>query len=184
MKDHWTRNRALTLLVCLLAGCLGRGTSSPQHGAGPLRISELDDGGDPRRGASLWALSRGLDYATEAQPDRALVEYERAIQVDASNPYAYVALSRHYLELGDVESALRNLDQAELLLGLADAGEPRPQRGTDPTLERIRPHLEGLRGGALLALGREAEARPLLDRARERAPGVWGDGQLGAEEFR
>lgn len=184
MKDRWIRNCGLTLCVCLLAGCLGRGASGPQYGGGPLRVSELDDGGDPRRGASLWALSRGLDYAAEGQPDRALVEYERAIQVDASNPYAYLALSRHYLELGDAESALRNLDQAELLLGLTDTDERRPGRATDPRLERIQPHIDGLRGGALLALGREAEARPLLERAREGAPDVWGDGQLAAEEFR
>jgi tetratricopeptide (TPR) repeat protein len=132
----------------------------------------------------LWALSRGLAYATDGQPSRALVEYERAIQVDASNPYAYVAISRHYLELGDGPRALRNLEQAELLLGLADPGEGRHQQNTDAQTERIQPHLDGLRGGALLVLGREAEARPLLDRAREGAPGVWGDGRLSAEEFR
>ena len=145
----------------------------------------MDDGGDPRRGASLWALRRGLEYAAAGQSDRALIEYERAVQVDATNPFAYVALARHYLELGDAERALRNLDQAELLLGLQPGGELYSQQATeeDRTIERIRPHLDGLRGGALLAQGREAEALPLLERAREQAPEVWGDGQLAAGEF-
>ena len=173
------------VFACLLAGCLARSTPDRLGSAGPLRVSELNDGGDPRRGASLWALSRGLAYATDGQPSRALVEYERAIQVDATNSYAYVALSRHYLELGDAERALRNLDQAELLFGFDARDERRPQKGTAESreFERIRPHLDGLRGGALLAQGREEEGRWLLERARASAPTVWRDGHLSAGEF-
>jgi len=172
------------VLACALAGCAGGGAPKSQRGAGPLRVSDLEDGGDPRRGASLWALNRGLAYASAGKPARALVEYERAIQVDATNPYAYLALSRHYLEGGDADRALRNLNQAELLFGLVGEGAAREQEGAGDEFERIRPHLDGLRGGALLAAGREAEARPLLERAREGAPEVWGDGNLSAEEFR
>lgn len=179
---------AALALACglALAGCAGSGAQNSLRSAGPLRLSEVDDGGDPRRGASLWALSRGLAYGAEGQTARALVEYERAIQIDATNPYAYVALSRHSLELGDAERTLRSLDQAELLLGLDDESEERAQQraAEDRTIERIRPHLDGLRGSALLALGREEEGLPLLERARARAPGVWGDGRLSAAELR
>ena len=173
----------MIVLACALASCAGRSVKS-QRGAGPLRVSDVEGGGDPRRGASLWALGRGLDYASTGESARALIEYERAIQVDATNPYAYLALSRHYLERGDADRALRNLNQAELLFGLADEGAARGHGGADWELERIRPHLDGLRGGALLAAGREAEAQPLLERAREGAPEVWGDGNLTAGEFR
>jgi len=131
-------------------------------------------------------VGRGLEYAAAGRSDRALIEYERAVQMDASNPIAYLALARHYLELGDPLRALRNLDQAELLLGL-EPGDERlrsQSRAVDGTIVRIEPHLDGLRGGALLALGREAEARPLLERARQNAPEVWGDAQLSAEELR
>ena len=187
MKERSVRyliRSAALVLVCALAGCVGPVASDSLRTVSPLRVSEVGDGGDSRRGASLWALNRGLDYASEGQSARALVEYERAVRVDASNPYAYVALTRHYLELGDAKRALLNLDQAELLLELDR--ERRTQRGSeeDGVTPRIQPHLDGLRGSAYLALGREAEARPLLDRARERAPEVWSDGTLTAGEFR
>jgi len=174
----------VVVLACALVGCGGQGTPKTHRGLGPLRVSDVEDRGDPRRSASLWAVDRGLAYASAGAHARALVEYERAIQVDATNPYAYLALSRHYLEGGDADRALRNLDQAELLFGLA-AEDPAREAG-DGTRERarIQPHLDGLRGGALLAAGREAEAGPYLERARQSAPKVWGDGNLSAAEFR
>ena len=186
MRKFWTGRATRWLALGLvLTGCAGRGAPNSLRSSLPLRISEVEDGGNPRRGASLWALSRGLEYAAAGQSARALVEYERAIQVDATNSYAYVALSRHYLELGDAERALRNLDQAELLFGFDARDERRPQKGTAESreFERIRPHLDGLRGGALLAQGREEEGRWLLERARASAPTVWRDGQLTAGDF-
>ncbi len=181
---HNAIRRAALAWVCVLAGCVGPGASDSLPTASPLRVSEVGDGGDSLRGVSLWALKRGLEYASEGQSARALVEYERAVQADASNPYAYVAIARHYLELGEAARALLNLDQAELLLGLES--ERRAQQGVeeDRLTRRIQPHLDGLRGGAYLALGREVEARPLLDRARARAPEIWSDGELAAAEFR
>ena len=99
--------------------------------------------------------------------------YERALQVDANNPYAYLALARQSVDDGDGAAALEYLDQAELLLGAE--GERSP---------RVEPHLAGLRGGALRESGNESRARPLLLDAAERAPGVWDDGRLDAAELR
>ena len=99
--------------------------------------------------------------------------YERALQVDANNPFAYLALARQAVEGGDGASALEYLDQAELLLGAEDLRSP-----------RVEPHLAGLRGAALRAQGDARGASELLAHASELAPSVWDDGQLSAEELR
>ena len=98
---------------------------------------------------------------------------ERAIQVDPTNPVAYLAISRHLIERYDAERGLEVLDQAEGLFG----GDEAVASGADA-------HLIGLRGAALARTGREAEAKVLLVRAKRLAPVVWSDEWLTAEELR
>jgi tetratricopeptide (TPR) repeat protein len=135
----------------------------------PLRISHVAGHGDPARRASQRLVLEGLDADARGRVQAALGQYERALQVDPTNPFAYLALARHEVQWGSPHRALEVLAQAETLLSAA-AG--------------VEAHLVGLRGAALMALGRSAEAAPLLTRARSLAPQVWADGRLDASELR
>ena len=142
--------------------------------ATPLpRVSDTVASGDDQFRASQRLVLEGLDADERGDTARAHSRYERALQVDASNPWVYLALARHYVEQGDAGPALAHLDRAEALL---DAQEP-PSPGA-------RVHCDGLRGAALALEGNESEARPLLDSAARAAPDLWGDGVLGASELR
>jgi Flp pilus assembly protein TadD len=167
--------RPLVLLVAGLAagvGCAGR---APLFGAAPepLRLHEIADEGDAARRASQRLVLQGLAVDAQGRSRLARTSYERALQVDPNNPFAYLALARHAVDAGDGGGALEYLEQAELLL---DAEEPRSPR--------VEPHLAGLRGCALRTRGDADAARPLLARASELAPSVWEDGRLSADELR
>ena len=139
----------------------------------PLRLHEIADEGDAARRASQRLVLQGLTSDAKGQTRLARRSYERALQVDANNPFAYLALARQAVEGGDGASALEYLEQAELLLGAEDLRSP-----------RVEPHLVGLRGAALRARGDARGASELLARASALAPSVWDDGELSAEELR
>jgi tetratricopeptide (TPR) repeat protein len=136
-----------------------------------LRLSELEGDSDAIRRASLRLCINGLDADAAGRSAAALGQYERAIQIDPTNPYAYLALARHEVDLGDSERALEYVDQAETLLASEDALSP-----------RVEPHLAGLRGAALDSMGRDGASQ--LAQARRLSPQVWGDGRLSAQELR
>ena len=170
--DH----RPIAVLVCAfgLSANLGCAVfSGTGFGTTPVRISDLADEGDPARRASLRLVDDGLVADSQGEAARAQARYERALQVDATNPYAYLAIARHHVEGQDPARALQFLDRADSLLQMS--GEPPPEVGV---------HLIGLRGGALYDSGHIEEGVELLDRAREIAPKIWGDGALQAEELR
>jgi thioredoxin-like negative regulator of GroEL len=156
-------------LVAALCGCALR-FAPPTHEAS-LHISDAAQEGDATRRASMRLLLQGLDADSEGHANAALSAYERAIQIDATNPYAYLALARHEVEARHWNRAREALDQAELLFG--EEGAP-----------GVEAHLAGLRGAAAAGKGYGADAEPLLDRASQLAPSVWGDGQLSADELR
>jgi tetratricopeptide (TPR) repeat protein len=173
MSARQLRVGALAVAVLIsVAGCAGLrpGGSS---GGDALRISEVADQGDATRRASLRLVMDGLSRDDRAEHRRALGLYERAIQVDPTNPFAYLAIARHHADNDDPERSLEYLNQAEILF--------RSEYDESP---RVEPHLAGLRGVALDASGRRREADALLARAREEAPGVWSDGRLTAAELR
>jgi tetratricopeptide (TPR) repeat protein len=156
---------ALTLVIAI-AGCATvRRTES-------LRLGALATEGDPQRRASMRLVLDGLDADAAGRYRHALSRYERAIRVDASNPYAYLATARHFVEVQDLEQANAYLDESEVLFESLDLRSPGAET-----------HLIGLRG-ASLRLERPWDAQPLLDEAAARAPEVWGDGFLSAEELR
>jgi tetratricopeptide (TPR) repeat protein len=156
----------------LLAGCaLPR--AEAEHAGQSLRISELAERGDPTRRASLRLIDLGLAADEAGQPEQALDHYERAIRVDPTNPFAYLVLARYWAELGEAERSLELLDQAEGMLG-----------GGEPDAPRVDAHVLGLRGSALVIAGRSSEGQPLLERAAQLAPSIWGDGSLSAAELR
>jgi tetratricopeptide (TPR) repeat protein len=157
---------ALIAAIALAFGCESLpGTPAP-------RVSELASSGDDQFRASQRLVMEGLDADEQGNPDRARSRYERALQVDASNPWVYLALARHYVEAGDPGHALAHLDRAEALLD-RENGSP-----------GARVHCEGLRGAALALEGDRSESRALLDAAARSAPDVWGDGELSASELR
>ncbi len=162
-------------IVCLAAVwlCSIVASSCAVPAGPPVRISQVTHLGDTRRQASVRLVVEGLDAELAASSDRALSRYQRAIQVDPGNPFAYLALARYYVSVDDPTRALEHLDRAQSLV------DP---NGSFPP--RISPHLLGLRGSALEQLGRDAEAERLLARARQLAPSVWGDGRLDADELR
>ena len=151
-----------TLLAC--AGLRGNRVT-------PVRLSELSRDGDPVRRASVGLVRQGLSADAGSQRSRAVGYYERAVQIDPTNPWAYLALARHYTDQ-DPERALQYLDQAEILLDTEGVLSP-----------RVEPHLLGLRGEALLASGRAAEGASLIAEAQSRAPSIWSDGHLSAHEL-
>lgn len=157
----------LIAAAALLLGC-AQIPSTP-----PPRVSDTLANGDDQFRASQRLVLEGLDADVRGDPERAHSRYERALQIDASNPWVYLALARHYVEQGDPGPALAHLDRAEALL---DA--------QDPLSPGARVHCEGLRGAALALEGNESEARPLLNAAIHAAPDVWGDGVLSAAELR
>jgi tetratricopeptide (TPR) repeat protein len=157
----------LALALLFASGCVGIArTPTP-------RVTELASGGDDLHRASQKLVLEGLDADVRGETLRARSRYERALQIDASNPWAYLALARHYIDLGDAAPALSHLDRAQALL--ESSGQDSPG---------ARSHCDGLRGAALKLRGRHAEARVLLDAAARAAPDVWGDGRLTAAELR
>ena len=171
--QHRARPRAgiaLALAVALLAGgCFMRG---PDTGTvEPIRVSEMLDSPDPARRASTRLVIEGLDADLAYDGVRARGSYERAIQVDPTNPMAYLALARHEIDALEGQRALQLLGQAA---GLFEAEGLR--------VDRVGVHLMGLRGLAYETMGQDGS--DLLDRAAALAPDVWGDGDLSPDELR
>lgn len=135
----------------------------------PLRLSRVAGDGDPARRASMRLVLSGLDADEVGRSAEASSRYERALQVDPTNPYAWLALARQEVFEGDPDRGLANLDKAETLLTSDDAAVA---------------HLAGIRAAGLRAVGQPGLAEPFLREARERAPAAWADGKLDAAELR
>ena len=159
------------LLVVVTCGALLACRTPPPATAPivPLRLSEVDSSDSARR-ASLRLCAEGLREDARGQTVPARSQYERAIRIDPTNPWAYLVMARHEVFAGDPSGALDFLEQAETLL--RDEGLASP---------RVAPHLDGLRGAALDATS--GSGRLYLDRAAARAPEVWGDGRLDPDEL-
>lgn len=162
-------------LLMVLAGCaLLPGARGPAGATvQPVRISELVSVGDPARRASVGLVVEGLEADAAGERERASGIYERAIQVDPTNPYAYLAIARQHVEAGEPRWAASFLDQAEALFEAEDGPPP-----------AVEPHLLGLRGQILYGEGEIAGGEAYLERARQLAPEVWMDGKLSADELR
>ncbi|HEY5658463.1 MAG TPA: tetratricopeptide repeat protein [Myxococcota bacterium] len=136
-------------------------------------VESVADEGDAIRRASTRLVLDGLASDAGGNADRALSQYERAVQVDSGNPYAYLALARYHVAQRDSARALTYLDRAQVLFESEDVESP-----------RVEAHLLGLRGNALQLQGRIREGDALLQQAARSAPGVWGDRSLSADELR
>ena len=164
------------LLAVLLAAACARVPQESVSEVRPIRVSDAVGEGDPARRASTRLVLQGLESDAAGQSERARGSYERAVQVDATNPYAYLALARHELD-GDAaepgEQVGYLIDQAAALFEAEGMREP-----------RVGVHLLGLRGRAAHRSGQGESAELYLQRARDLSPEIWGDGYLSAEELR
>jgi tetratricopeptide (TPR) repeat protein len=160
-------------LITALAGALALVGCQVPAGRGfpgePLHLSQLAGTGDPARRASMRLVMAGLDADQRGRGAEASSSYQRALQVDPNNPYAWLALARQEVFDGDPERGLSHLDKAQALLG---------------TDERAAAHLAGIRGAGLVAIGKRPLGEPFLREARELAPGAWSDAKLDAAELR
>lgn len=172
------RSPALVLSIFLLAlvvGCTGGPRSTPIFGPSvqPLTASGALGLYDAARDGSLRLVIEGLDEDQAGRPSRARAKYQRAIRVDPTNPFAFLALARHHLEGDSAGEASAFLDQARALF------EAQGDLGPSVDVWGL-----GLRAGIDRALGRNDKADALLSQARRLSPEIWGDGRLSARELR
>ncbi len=158
---------ALFFLAFAAVSCRGPALRPPS--GEPVRLSRLAGSGDAARRASQRIVLSGLDADQRGRSAEASSLYERSLQVDPTNPYAWLALARQEVFEGDPDRGLAHLDKAEALLAADDTAAA---------------HLAGIRGAGLRAVGQPGMAEPFLREARERAPALWADGKLDAAELR
>lgn len=165
-------------VVCLavsgLFACTGLTMRAPlRPSERPLTVSGALGQTDSTRDASLRLVLAGLDEDAAGHPSRALASYQRAIRVDSTNPFAYLALARHHLEWGSPGQASAFLDQARSLF------EAEGRLGPSVDVWGI-----GLRAWIDRAQKRDERADLRFDVARELAPEIWDDERLSAAELR
>jgi tetratricopeptide (TPR) repeat protein len=168
------RVAALCLVVSCLAACTGLDLSgSLRPDERPLTTSAALGQTDSTRDASLRLVIGGLDEDSAGRPARALASYQRAVRVDPTNPFAYLALARHHVEAGSAAEASAFLDQARSLFESED---------------RLGPAVDvwgfGLRAWIDRVELRDEQADARFELARELSPQIWGDERLSAAELR
>ena len=92
-----------------------------------------------------WA-NHGTRLLNKGFPEQALASYDRALQLDTTNPYTYCSKASAYHKLGQPEFALQNADKALKV---------------DPDYAPAMLN----KAKALRKLGRKAEADSLLEKA-------------------
>jgi tetratricopeptide (TPR) repeat protein len=174
VRNGTKRIIAVGLLGLFLGGCVFPfgGRFAPM-GASRFSLTDVAEEGDAARRASMRLILSGLEEDQELRPAHALALYERALQVDPNNPFAYLALARHHVEGAEPQRALAFLEKADVLLANSEWQSP-----------GLEADLVGIRGSALYASDRIDRALPLLERARRLVPAVWDDARLDARELR
>ena len=155
---------ALAVVALVAAGC-DRGGQPRDAAAAVAQARQLLEEGnlrdatillkdvlqrDPERPDARWLLARA--YIAGAQPDAAIKELRRAIELGLDEEVGLPALARAHLLKGDVPKVLEVADPARVRSPAAKA------------------ELHALRAAAHLARGRRAEARRELEHARAQAP--------------
>lgn len=161
--------------VVALGGCVAgqRYVPTLRVSEPPLTASAALGRYDSARDASLRLVIEGLDEDQSGRPARALAKYQRAVRVDPTNPFAFLALARHHLEGNSSGQASAFLDQARALF------EAQGALGPSVDVWGL-----GLRAGIDRAQGKRARANELFDQARALSPSIWGDERLSAAELR
>lgn len=161
--------------VWIFAGCQGAGPASrsdPFSDPPRWHFADVSESGDARRRASNRLVAEALSDGVADTP-RAAERIRRALQLDPTNPWAYLALARERVGRGEYRAAWAALDQAEARI-LAEGEIPLG----------VQAHLSGLRGRTLVARNHSEQAFPLLAEAERLAPAAWADQHLDAAELR
>lgn len=87
-----------------------------EEGGLPL-IARVTEKTTPQRAASLRLIEEGRKFLESGEYKQALGSFERAIAVDATNPYSHYFVARAHFFLGNYAESLNFLDVAESLLG-------------------------------------------------------------------
>lgn len=87
-----------------------------EEGGLPL-LAKVTDKTTPQRAASLKLIDEGRSALEAGAYKQALGAFERAIAVDATNPYSHYFVARAHFFLGNHAESLNFLDVAESLLG-------------------------------------------------------------------
>jgi hypothetical protein len=157
-----------------LAGCTGMPMArSPVASKVPLTVSRALGHLDSTRDASLRLVIAGLDEDAAGYPSRALASYQRAVRVDSTNPFAFLALARHHLDGASLDEAGAFLDQARALF--------ENSRGLSDVFDTFG---IGLRAGIARERGWEDEAASSFGLARISSPEIWLDEWLSPRELR
>lgn len=176
MIRRLARTRVPLLIACVASLCACRSTRSiieiPLWNETPWRLQDVAHEGDGARLASNRLLLDALSDRSADTP-RADERIRRALQVDPTNPWAYLVMAREQVTRGSAPEGLAALDQASALL--RREGEIPPAVGV---------HFTGLRGVARLNMDDPEGAAQFLSEASRRAPDVWSDGRLDASELR
>jgi hypothetical protein len=171
------RFASLTLAALVTSGlmaCTSLDLASPfGQGVAPLTVSAALGATDSTRDASLRLVIVGLDDDSDGRGSRALASYQRAVRVDPTNPFAFLALARHHLEADSPAEASAFLDQARSLF------ESQQQLGPSVDVWGI-----GLRAWVDRLESRDDLADSRFDAARRLSPEIWSDERLSAAELR
>ena len=167
--DGWSEPSAATASRPAAREPMGGGWGTSR----PLTVSRALGQGDAAREASMQLVLQGLDEDEGDRPSRALASYQRAVRLDSTNPFAYLALARHHLEYGSLDEAGAFLDQARA--GFESEG-------------RLGPAVDvwglGLRAWIDRARGQDSTADRRFRQAQALAPSIWADELLSAGELR
>ena len=74
------------------------------------QFQEYDDGLNPTMTAQAYVYL-GAIYLDKGEPEKALVEYQKALQVDPKLPAAHFGAGRAYAQLGQTDQAIKALEQ-------------------------------------------------------------------------
>jgi putative PEP-CTERM system TPR-repeat lipoprotein len=128
-------------------------------------------------------LSKGLAYRAEGKANAAVIEFKNALQKDPDLAEARLSLGELYLELGEPDAALKELERAldlgvpservlpPLLETKADLGRRQEVLGELEKVE-LTPRYQALRGQVLLGGGEADRARTDFEAAIEADPTV------------
>ena len=137
-SDSEASRRRLLVRCSRASGELPDPRSDAAPGGTP-QLSRVAGEGDPARRASMRLVLSGLDADEAGRSAEASSLYERALQVDPTNPYAWLALARQEVFEGDPDRGPRRSRQGGGAARVRRRGRRAPGRHPRRRAARRRP---------------------------------------------